>query len=820
MSGNLRAVVPASSRMTEKARADLKEAIASAGGNEIFAICHLDGKGLVTQVEVAARGTSTAVPALESFFEKGAVLVHNHPSGLLLPSEADVTIAAQAGSFGVGSFIMDNDATEICVVAEPARPRRHRRLDEDEVAGVLDTGGRLARAMPNFEPRDSQVALARDVCSLFNNGGILAAEAGTGVGKSFAYLVPAMAWALGNDEKVVISTATINLQKQLIDKDIPRVSSIFKKPVKAVLIKGRGNYICKRRLAEALEEDALFLDDSSPLKKIAAWDSQGGSGDKSDLPFWPDESLWGRISSESDYCLSLHCPFRERCHVLRVRKEAADARIIVANHHILFADISARQRGSGLEQTSVLPAYDALVLDEAHSIESSATSLFSESFSRFSVGRRTGRLLRAGKRKKHGLGAKLASLAGGDKAMLKKLETALQEAAAAMSEMEAKALPLFGEGTTLRLKERTEAVVVSVCEPAAKLERAIMAASGILSDYCEALPESSEKDPAVLETKLVVRSFGELAHLVARFREFDKNGDSVFWMQKSKTSRKEVFVEFNCTPLDISSVLRNSVFSKIHTLLCTSATLAVGGSFAYWMKRVGIDKSREDVEAKIYPSPFPFSTNALLAIDSSAPHPQISKADFREYASEASLRLAVASGGRALVLCTSYDMLGACYEKARPVLDSMGITCLKQGMDEKSRLLDLFRTDISSVLFATDSFWEGIDAPGETLSLVIVTKLPFKVPDDPVQIARSEAVEKQGLNPFMEISLPEAVIKFKQGFGRLIRHSSDRGVVAVLDSRLATARYGQLFIESLPGCRRYTGNLDGIEKEVSRFLDE
>lgn len=317
----------------------------------------------------------------------------------------------------------------------------------------------------------------------------------------------------------------------------------------------------------------------------------------------------------------------------------------------------------------------------------------------------------------------------------------------------------------------------------------------------------------------MVRSLNETADLLARLKDFDANPEQVFWLEKSRTSQKEAFVEFNATPLEVAPILERSVFEKIRTVVCCSATLSISESFEFWMRRVGISKERDDVETRSYPSPFPFSSNAELIIDSQAPHPQRAKDQFKTYAAEAVSRLLFASRGRALVLFTSYDLLSACYEKAKPVMEKAGISCLRQGMDDRSRLLSMFRNDVSSVLFATDSFWEGVDAPGETLSMVVITKLPFKVPSDPIQQARSEAVEKRGGSSFMEISVPEAIIKFKQGFGRLIRHSEDRGIAVVLDQRLATSRYGQLFIESLPRCKVVMDALPVVEKEVQRFLD-
>jgi len=820
MSGSAKAIVDSGERISGSAISFLREAIESNLGAEVFAIGTMDASGLISSVEVVARGTEDTVPALGAYFEKGSVLIHNHPSGALRPSDADVAVAAEAGTFGVGSFIVDNLVEKLFVIAEPARKKAWKLLDSISLAGALDRGGKLSLKMKTFEPRDSQIQMTADVAETFNSGGILAAEAGTGVGKSFAYLIPSIGWALGNEDRVVISTATINLQDQLYAKDIPLVASIFRKPVKAVLVKGRANYLCGRRLSEAIEEEGLLADADHPLRKLKAWDESGGRGDRADISFRVEDSVWNRVCSEADYCLSLRCPFREKCHVIAVRKEAADAQIVVVNHHLLFADIQARKRGTGVEQTSILPAYSALVLDEAHSLESSATSLFSESFSRFSVARKLSRLRRKSRAGEFGVAAKLAALQVPKARDLPGLDQALREVLSHMSDLEASALGLLGQENSFRLKEKSPDIESRICVPAGNLQRAVLLVSKTLSDAIGTIPDDKSGDSAVIDARLAIRSLNDLADLAARLKDFDANPDSVAWLEKTRSSQREIFMTFNSTPLDVSAILERTVFGKVRTVICTSATLSVGGSFAYWMKRAGIDHKREDVEAKTYLSPFPFSSNAILAIDKGAPHPQNAKERFTEYICDAVIRLLAASRGRALVLFTSYELLSASYERAKPYLESEGITCLRQGLDDRSRLLSMFRNDISSVLFATDSFWEGVDAPGETLSMVVISKLPFRVPVDPVQQARAEAVEKAGGNSFMEISVPEAIIKFKQGFGRLIRHTDDRGVAVVLDQRLATARYGTLFIESLPRCRIICDSLTAIEKAVASFLDD
>jgi ATP-dependent DNA helicase DinG len=806
-------------RFTEEAAAFLRDAIAEAGGNEVFAACRIGGDGLVNEVLVAARGNKSAVPALAPYIERGDVIVHNHPSGALRPSDADVNVAADAGSKGVGSYIVNNAVTAVYVIAEPAMRKAYTMLDEDEISGVLDAGGKLADRIQDYEPRPSQVRLTRDIVRSYNESRILAAEAGTGVGKSFAYLVPSFAWAIKNDERVVISTATINLQKQLIDKDIPVVMSLFRKKTKAVLVKGRGNYLCRTRLREALDEEGLLAGEGSPLRAIADWAATDPSGDRADLSFWPDEALWSRVSSESDSCLGLRCPEREKCFVLRIRHEAASAQVVVANHHILFSDLSARMNGAGYEATAVLPPFRILVIDEAHAIESSATSFFSEELARFSVYKLLSRLSRKRGNKSYGVVQRLSAIHNFPASGLDALPQAMARAREAMDALDGRAVLLFqGKERSYRLIQRTQEIETTLLKPMGELERCLLACSQILKDALDDAPDEISEERAVYEAKLALRRLMDAAGICAKFKEFDEHPETVFFLEKARTSQGDTFVRYTASPLDITGLMEEAVFSKFRSVICASATLSVGESFDFWKARVGLKKTDLPVDTAVYPSPFPFRTNAFLAIDKSAPPPE--SPAFKPYVNKAVIELLKASRGRALVLFTAYDALRESYEAALPVMEAMGIACLRQGDGERGRLLETFKNDISSVLFATDSFWEGVDAPGETLSLVIIAKLPFKVPTDPVQLARSEACEKRGGNAFMEISLPEAVIRLKQGFGRLIRHSQDRGAVAVLDSRLVTKRYGPLFVESLPPCRILAEDLTTITKAISRFLDD
>ena len=433
----------ASERFTPEAAETLRGEIAENGGGEVFAACRIGEDGRIDEVLVVARGTRSSVPALAAYLERGDVIVHNHPSGTLRPSEADVGVSAEAGSSGVGSYIVNNPVDRVHVVAEPARRKPYARLDEDEISGVLDEGGKLSGLIAGYEPRKSQVRLARDVTSAFNDGGVLAAEAGTGVGKSFAYLVPAFAWAIRNEERVVVSTATINLQKQLVDKDIPVVQRLFRKKTKAVLVKGRGNYLCRARLREALDEEGIFAGEDHPLRRIEGWAGTTATGDRADLSFYPDEQLWSRVCSESEACLGLRCSEREGCFALRARREAADAHVVVANHHLLFADLAARMGGAGYEATAVLPAFRALILDEAHAVESSATAFFSAEMTRFSVNKRLSRLTRRKGSRSFGLIPRLLALRDFPARSLDGLPDAIAEARRAMDDLDNRAVRLF-----------------------------------------------------------------------------------------------------------------------------------------------------------------------------------------------------------------------------------------------------------------------------------------------------------------------------------------------------------------------------------------
>ena len=372
-------------RFSLEVRQEIKRQIEEAGGNEVFFAGIINDQGVVISVQAGSRGNSDSVPVNFSFAREASVLIHNHPSGNLHPSEADLMVASDCSEKAQGFYIVNNSVSEVYVVMEPIKPTVTKKLDSEETALYLSSSGPLAKISPYFEERPAQIELVKEISKSFNDESVGVFEAGTGVGKSFAYLVPSMLWALNNKERVVISTGTINLQQQLAEKDIPQAEKIIGRKVKSILVKGRQNYVCLRRLSEVGAERDLFNDETEIFDKINAWAKESKTGSRSDLSFMPPENLWQRVNSEADACMGMRCRFREKCFVMKVRKEAADANILVVNHHMLFADIESRMNGAGYDDTAVLPPYRRLVFDEAHGIEDAATSFFSNALNRFRI---------------------------------------------------------------------------------------------------------------------------------------------------------------------------------------------------------------------------------------------------------------------------------------------------------------------------------------------------------------------------------------------------------------------------------------------------
>lgn len=799
----------------------MRREIERAGGNEVFFVAKTNENGVVTSAKALSRGDEHSVPINFGESREPCVLIHNHPGGNLTPSEADMAAASRANENSQGFYIVNNSVTEIYVVMEPVLAKRLEPLDAEFAASCISEGGSLSVMSENFEERPVQVRLLKSIANAFNKGQVGAFEAGTGVGKSYAYLIPAILWAAQNKERVVISTGTINLQQQLSEKDIPAAQKILGKEVKAILVKGRNNYVCLRRLEELGKERDLFTNESDALEKIREWAKTSPSGSRSDLSFFPPENVWSRVASESDACMGLHCPFRDKCFVMSLRREASDAQILVVNHHLLFADIESRMNGVGYDDSAVLPPYRRIVFDEAHGIENAATSFFSEQITRMKIIKQMNLLYRKRRSSYAGYIFTLVALSTQEDTSDDVAE-AVEQIKSDIAGLETAALDIMQNESTLRLYEKTRASfspVISLLGTLAKdLERLVSAVRKIM----DGLSEEDKAENAYWETKSILRHLESGAILCKDFAFWDEKRDMVFWIQKQRlpegfaSDGNATYVVFSRTPLYIAPLMNAGVFEPMESVVCTSATLKISADFGFWMRRTGVSLvSQERVAAESFDSPFPYEKNVLLAIVRDIPFPN--SIDFQMHIERALLKLIRASGGSTLVLFTSYDSLKNAYAQLQGRLSELGINVLRQGDDDRFRLLDRFKCDKTSVLFATDSFWQGIDVPGDSLRQVVIVKLPFSVPSDPVFAARAQEIDERGGSSFMELSVPEAVIKFRQGFGRLVRRGDDSGTVVVLDRRIMEKPYGRIFMQSLPKTRVMYDSVDNIANCVMRL---
>lgn len=844
--------------LNTEAKSYIASAVSEVGGSEVFFVGSMAEGGEVGTLRVVARGNDTSVPAIIDSAVPGDVVIHNHPSGVLKPSGADVSLAAVFGNRGVGFFIVNNDATEVYVVVEPQAPREPEPLDPTGLAGLISPGGAISAVLGDgYELREEQLVMLAEVTDAFNSSAISLIEATTGTGKTMAYLVPAIQWALQNGERVVISTNTINLQEQLIGKDIPLLRRAMPaRPFKHSLVKGMGNYVCMLRVDNAGDGMMELFEDEEVdhIRGIAEWTRSTSDGSLSDLPFTPPPEVWDKVRAESESCLRARCPHYSDCFFFKARREMATAEILIANHHVVFSDLAIR--GAADEgDFGILPPYRRIVFDEAHHLVDAATSHFGAGARKYAVLRLLRRLSRRDKGgKPRGLLYYLLELAAKmekyvrkgvlesmistiNGAVLPRVEVAEREARSAFDELYEFGLdagaargehgPEFDLRVTddMRSLEGWEGVAEGFGKLRVKLRELEVEMKSLLElivDY------ESENDIAKVTVELrgVSNKLGFYVEVISDFLSGEDDG-FVRWVEGRGPTRGGkaggVLSGIGLSPLDVSEELGERLYSRCATVVMTSATMSVGDSFEFIRRGIGLGAEVESpspelerVRQTAIPTPFDYGTQALLAVPADMPEPGAQ--GFAPAAADLIKDAVLISGGDALVLFTSYRLLDRVHDIIYEELSRHGILVLTQGSKPRTRLLEEFKMEKRSVLFATDSFWEGVDVPGDSLRLVIITRLPFRVPTEPVTEARVDLMERQGRNPFLEYSVPQAVLKFKQGFGRLIRTRTDRGAVLVLDRRIVGKFYGKYFLGSLPGCEVVIGTTQGVKDRIRGFF--
>lgn len=724
---------------------------------------------------------------------------------------------------------------------------KKKKLDKEKGLALIQPAGLLSNALKGFECRPQQQQMMGNVIDAYNEGQIALIEAGTGTGKSLAYLVPAIMWAAHYRERTVISTHTIALQEQLIKKDLPDLIKALNLSLSTALVKGMNNYLCVRKLEDAQAEMRLFpADEGEEIERIAIWKQTTTDGSRADLPFTPSAKAWEHVGAESDACSGQRCPHHQQCYFFKARERANDAQILVVNHHLLFSDLVMRMDAT---TPSILPPYDRVVLDEAHHVEDIATEHFAARLHCLEILKTLGRLSSEKQNKEHG---KLAVLqeniqASSDKSSTREISALMSRLVIDLpalkrqihdqlldtfdlytrfadqlsrqdqaSPVESKWRILQEHQTHPRWKEE---VIPQTQKLTTTLKQYIQGLMGMESAL--KIIDNEKLQDKTKSVRLDIQALASrLSTSVERFEHFTspmKDANKVRWIeaQKLKSLTNTHLVDAD---LDVSTALVNFLFTKIPTIVLCSATMTTNQRFSFMRERLGLTKDKlpdRRITENIYDSPFDYSKQAMLLIPTDMPDP--SHGSFQSAAQERIWDAIEASRGNAFVLFTSYSMLRSCYDALAAKLERHGFVPMKQGDANRHALLSRFKETDRSVLFGTDSFWEGIDVAGDALRCVILVKLPFKVPSEPMIQARTEALIAQGKNPFLEYSVPHAIVKFKQGFGRLIRNKWDRGCIVCLDTRLINKSYGQLFLNSLPACAQVFGNSQTIKKQMVEF---
>ena len=752
---------------------------------------------------------------------KNEVVIRTTKPNQLYPSDMELELSEELYTRrNIAYCLLSSDLDDFYFVQDIDRIF----LEEIDIENYFAKDGILAKEIKGFEYRQEQEEMAQYIRDAINEDRKIIVEAGTGTGKTLAYLIPSIKWAVTNKKKVIIATNTINLQEQLLLKDIPLAKSIIKDEFSYVLVKGRNNYVCKRLfnelvLGKSIDIETFSMEAREQIEYILKWGNKTKTGDKAELPFEVYPDVWELVQSTTELCLGKKCPYRKECFYMKTRMEKMEADILISNHHVFFADLNVRAETDFDSEYLILPRYDMVIFDEAHNVESVARSYFSVEVSKISFTRLLNRIYqKKNKRKKE----KSALIRVEDTIDEKDLEdgqqyiyllNTLKEEISILQnigdEYFDEIRKIYETNTEAPIKkslnnfEMTKSrFLENLREKKDIFQSKLADFLNLMMSFNNVIDGEKDKNPEVINFNNHLKMFKAYIDSFKFINSFEDD-NYIYWLD---INSKRTNVILTATPLNIAQKLSTVLFDNLDRLVFASATIVVNGNFNYFKKSLGLDE--EDCIEAIIKSPFDYDEQMSVYIPSDIQDSENINA-FVSDASKFILNILLKTNGKAFILFTSYTMLNQIYYSISKKLKDKGFEVFLHGDKPRSQIIKEFKEAENPILFGTTSFWEGVDVQGENLSNVIITKLPFLVPTDPVVSAISKKIEEDGGNSFMDFQLPEAIIKFKQGVGRLIRKKTDSGNIFILDNRILKKRYGSLFINALPSQK----NIKILEKD-------